>query len=291
MPPALRHGWNFHMIQDIEPHVFDVGFRSAPPADGDYVVAARDGKILFAGDGNGGTFPRYADFRKLVPEAEGRLLYLFSIDGKAFFLEPAPAPDAESLVFRDMQSFRSHQPSWMAFAGVTAGHFAMWHERNRYCGRCAEPMKPKDDERAMVCSACGLTVYPAIAPAVIVGVIDGDRILMTRYAGRPYGGMALVAGFMEIGETVEDTVRREVLEEVGVRLKNIRYYKSQPWGFSGSVLMGFFADLDGSPEITIDTGELHEAAWIRREDIPPRDSEISLTSEMFEVFRRGHGLA
>ena len=142
-------------------------------------------------------------------------------------------------------------------------------------------------QRALTCPACGATVYPAIAPAVVVAVVDGNRIVLTRYAGRPHRRLALVAGFMEVGETLEDTVRREVREEIGAAVTNIRYYKSQPWGFSGSMLAGFFADLSGPPELTVDTGELSEALWVRREDIPPEGVNVSLTSEMIEAFRVG----
>ncbi len=152
----------------------------------------------------------------------------------------------------------------------------------------AKLMAEKADERAMVCSGCGAVVYPRISPAVIVGVTDGDRILMTRYANRPNNTAltALVAGFMEVGETLEGTVAREVGEEVGLRVKNIRYYKSQPWAFSGSVLIGFYADVDGSAEITVDETELQEARWVCRGDLPEAASLSSLTSTMVDAFRR-----
>ena len=137
------------------------------------------------------------------------------------------------------------------------------------------------------CPVCGHTVYPKISPAVIVGVKDGDRLLLTKYSGRAYKRYALIAGFNEIGESIEDTVRREVMEEVGLKVKNIRYYKSQPWSFSETLLMGFYCDLDGSAEIQLDTEELSEGVWMKREEIPKPVSDISLTSEMIERFRRG----
>lgn len=146
-------------------------------------------------------------------------------------------------------------------------------------------MQKKSDERAMICEKCGLVEYPKISPAVIVGVVDGDKILMSRYAHSVYKKYSLIAGFAEIGETLESTVRREVMEEVGVKVKNIRYYKSQPWGLSDSLLVGFFAELDGSAEIKLDTNELAEAKWFARNDIPYGASAISLTSEMIEAFR------
>ena len=131
-------------------------------------------------------------------------------------------------------------------------------------------------------------MFPVIAPAVIVGVTNGDKILVTRYAGREFKGMALIAGFCEIGERAEDTVRREVLEEAGVRVKNIRYFDSQPWGFASDLLLGFYAELDGSDEIRIDEEELQSAVWISRDELEPVvENQLSLTGTMIERFRLG----
>ena len=130
--------------------------------------------------------------------------------------------------------------------------------------------------------------FPKICPAVIVAVTDKDRILMSRYRGRAYRGYALIAGFVEIGETFEETVRREVMEEVGLKVKNIRYYKSQPWSFSGTLLMGFFCELDGEDEtITLEEDELSEAGWYHRDEIPEDTSLISVGSEMKMAFKYG----
>ena len=141
----------------------------------------------------------------------------------------------------------------------------------------------------MVCPLCGHISYPQICPSVIVAITDKDRILLTKYASghSSFKRYALVAGYSEVGESLEDTVRREVMEEVGLRVKNIRYYKSQPWAFSGSLLMGFFCDLDGSDEITLDADELSEAAWFHRDEINLEDDHISLTREMIIKFKEG----
>ena len=120
-----------------------------------------------------------------------------------------------------------------------------------------------------------------------VAVSDGERLLVSRYRDRPFRGWALIAGFVEIGETLEDTVRREVLEETGLRVKNLRYYKSQPWSFSDTLLAGFYCDLDGSDAIRIEEDELSEALWLPRGEIPPRGNDVSLTAEMMERFRLG----
>ena len=122
---------------------------------------------------------------------------------------------------------------------------------------------------------------------MIVGVIHGDKILQTKYRGRDIPFYALIAGFTEIGETLEETVAREVMEEAGLKVKNIRYYKSQPWGIVDDLLAGFYCDVDGSAEIHMDGNELKEAVWTRREDIVGQPNDFSLTHEMMMTFKAG----
>ena len=122
---------------------------------------------------------------------------------------------------------------------------------------------------------------------MIVGVINGSRILITKYKSG-FRHNALVADFMEIGETVEETVRREVMEETGLRVKNIQYYESQPWGIASDILMGFYCDVDGSTEIHRDDRELGYAEWVERKDIILQPTDHSLTNEMMRKFRYGY---
>jgi NAD+ diphosphatase len=130
--------------------------------------------------------------------------------------------------------------------------------------------------------------YPKICPAVIVGVTHGDKILMTKYADRANSkNYALIAGFAEIGESIEETVKREVMEEVGLKVKNLRYYTSQPWSFSETLLLGFWCELEGSDEIHLDTEELSVGEWLHRSEIPEASGRISLTGTMIEAFRAG----
>ena len=146
-------------------------------------------------------------------------------------------------------------------------------------------MTHSTNERAMKC-ACGYTAYPRIMPAVIVGVKNGDSLLLTKYR-TGFAHNALIAGFTEIGETAEETVAREVMEEAGIRVKNITYYKTQPWGIAGDLLIGYYCDLDGDPSITMDKGELKYAAWVKREDIQLQPDNASLTNEMMMMFKNG----
>jgi NAD+ diphosphatase len=227
------------------------------------------------------------------------LQYLFAIDGLAFYSAdniPGLNLAGENVVKKDQDGvwqylpvydLREFAPSWQAFAAITGYHLNYWYTHNRYCGACGAKFKHAGSERALLCPGCGYLKYPEIAVAVIVGVSDGDKLLLTRYAGRRYKRFALIAGFVEIGEALEDAVRREVYEEVGVHIKNLRYFASQPWGFSCSLLMGFFAEVDGPTDITLDGRELTEAAWVKREDISADSVNISLTATMMAAFKAG----
>ena len=127
--------------------------------------------------------------------------------------------------------------------------------------------------------------YPKISPAVIIALVHGNRILMSKYVGRAYKNYALLAGFSEIGEPVEETVRREVMEEVGLKVGRLHYYKSQPWSFTDTLLMGFFAELEGGEDIVLDQTELAMAEWFEREEIPVTYEDCSLTNEMIMAFK------
>ena len=172
------------------------------------------------------------------------------------------------------------------FAAYSAFHLYKWYRANRFSGCCGEKTEPDTVERALVCPSCGSKIYPRINPAVIVGVKNGDRILLTKYKSG-FAHNALVAGFVEFGETLEQTVRREVMEEAGIHVKNIRYYKSQPWGIALDLLAGFYCEVDGDDTIRMDRSELKYAEWVTREDIILQPSDHSLTNEMMKRFKDG----
>lgn len=119
----------------------------------------------------------------------------------------------------------------------------------------------------------------------MVAVTDGDRLLMTKYGNRPLPQWVLVSGFVEAGETLEEAAEREVYEETGIRIRGLKYFGSQPWGFSGSVIAGYTAELDGSDQLRIDTGELSEAVWHPRSSLPKELTDISIAYEMIEAMR------
>ena len=134
----------------------------------------------------------------------------------------------------------------------------------------------------------GAAALGIVVLAVIIGIIKGDKILITKYR-TGYAHSALVAGFTEFGETLEQTVEREVMEEVGLKVKNIRYYKSQPWALAQDILAGFFCEADGDETIRMDEGELKYAEWVSREEVELQPNDYSLTNEMMKLFKSGGG--
>ncbi len=235
------------------------------------------------------SLPRLGELGRQIGEGDWRssLQYYFSIEEMDYFAFQGEVAPFGAYEYAPVRSFRQMINKEICFAIMTGWHLHQWYSASRFCGRCGERTVQDDRERMMRCPSCGNAIYPGIAPAVIVAVTDGNRILMSKYADREYKKYALLAGFTEIGETAEETVRREVMEEVGLRVKNIRYYKSQPWGIDGNLLLGFFCELEGSDEIHRDAGELAEAGWFERDRMPAHDDGISLTREMMGVFERG----
>ena len=266
------------MIQDIYPSQMDISFKNIKPDADSIVMAFKDGNILVLQKDNGIEFPAY-------DKVNGEVEYIFTIDDKKFFIlfEEVRLCGYEYMSVKEVRKLENVSKE-DKFATFTAFHLYSWYESNRFCGKCGSKTGYDDIERALVCPKCGNKIYPRINPAVIVGIRNNDRILITKYR-RGYGHSALVAGFTEIGETFEETVKREVLEEVGLKVKNIEYYKSQPWGVAADILAGFFFFFFGDDTIKMDEGELKYAEWVKREDIELQPDDLSLTNEMMKLFR------
>ena len=273
------------MIQEIAPHRYDNRYEPLSPSPDDRVFLFAPPQMLAReGEGREIRFPRLKDFTRLP----GELTYLFSIDGEKFFLaQPDGEWEAPGFSLLHTGAIRSCTPPELSFAAATAMQLSRWYRDNRFCGRCGGEMARDTKERMLYCPRCKNTVYPKISPCIITGITDGDRILLTKYARSGYNHYALVAGFCEIGESFEETLRREVAEEVGLEVENIRYWNSQPWSFSDSLLAGFFCDVRGSRTPRLVDGELKEASWFSRAEIPVSDDGVSLTRAMIEAFRQG----
>ena len=277
------------MIQDIAPRKYDPVYREKAPVEDDFVLHYELNKVMLLKEKGEYRLPI---FRDLENEGDWKkdAYYLFSIDGRGYFLNSeGKMPEFGGWVMEGLHIFRDFAPMYQAYAGITGSQIYQWRQSRRFCGCCGTKMEASHKERAMVCPACGQTEYPKISPAIIVAVIDREKkkLLMSRYAHGSYRRYALIAGFVEVGETFEDCVRREVMEEVGLKVKNIRYYKSQPWAFSDTEMVGFTADLDGEAEIRLEEEELAEAGWFSREEIVEYPPYISVGHEMMKAFKDG----
>ena len=317
------------MLQDIKPYKLHNeynDFNFMTPDDKSLLVIRDDGGLLIKEcdeDGAGFSLPKVLDvypkdiqIEEMLSEQRAAagwssvLTYLIAVDDVRFY---APGCDVtvtrvdspvlslrEEAVkkltdmgysFRSTRDLRYRGPAWLRFGALTAWQVAGWYRNNRFCGQCGGRMSHSKKERAIVCESCKNTIYPKLCPVVIVGIIHDEKILLTKYAARgAYANYALVAGFAEIGETIEETVQREVMEETGLKVKNLRYYKSQPWAYSESLLFGFFCEAEGSAAVTVDGEELSLAKWTPRSEVPDYGDEISLTYEMMSQFRQNAGI-
>lgn len=271
------------MINEIAPHRYDNSFQPRAPRKEDLALSFAGRQILVKQGEKGPQLPTFGD---LTAQPE-KAVHLFEIDGIGFFLIEEELPEMEELYRISADEFRTMEPMWMGFGGVTAWQLQRWRANHRFCGRCGQPMTDSTVERALCCPKCRNIEYPKIAPAVIVAIRHQGKLLMARNRRSTYKKYALIAGFVEIGETFEDTVHREVMEEVGLRVKNVKYFRSQPWAFGDNVMIAFTADVDGDPTITLQEEELLEAGWFRPEEIPADYNLISVGGEMIERFRVG----
>lgn len=215
-----------------------------------------------------------------------------SLNGHTCFAAEA-GPDAEppdGMTFRDLRSlFSGIEEDFFRMAG-RAKQIVGWHATHRFCGRCGGETAPMTEELAMKCTRCGMIHYPRLSPAIIVLVRDGERLLLARSHGFPAGLYSVLAGFVEPGESIEEAVRREVREEVGVEVRNLRYFGSQPWPFPNSLMIGFTAEYAGG-ELRIDPQEIEDAGWYEIGRFPSLPPRFSIARTMIEDFvnqpRRG----
>lgn len=181
---------------------------------------------------------------------------------------------------RDLYGLLDHDCLWTAYR---ASHILNWMKSNRFCGCCGSEMTMLTQELALKCVSCGHIVYPRISPAIIVAVTNNDQILLARSYRFPPGRYSVIAGFVEPGETLEDCVKRELHEEVGIEVRNIRYFGSQPWPFPDSLMVGFTAEYVGG-KIAVDNKEIAAADWFPAHNLPDLPPEDSIARQLINHF-------
>ena len=290
------------MLHEIAPKQYRVEYRKVRARKRDRVILYLDNEFL-AADRTALRLPTVektgpADYQYLFAIDETRYFSVLDTDETARLIRALTEKEPGKWKSIPERGVRYLFPRDVSYAAILSSQLVGWYRRNRFCGRCGHPTVHGENERMMHCPNCKNLIYPQICPSVIVGLFHEGKLLVTRYnpAHREVSNgklfqapvhEALLAGYIEIGETAEEAVRREVFEEVGLKVRNIRYYKSTPWPFSGSLLFSYLCEVDGDPTIRLEERELCMAEFRTPEEMPDRSREVSLTSAIMEDFRNG----
>jgi NAD+ diphosphatase len=275
-------------------------FSAVPPpsnlAEPAYWFVFRGYKLLVSVEKDGVSLPRLIipaelDIRPTRQQylgylENGRLIHCYSCEVDETY------EAAEGMEFRGLRSLYGQLDEDMFWLAGRAIQIVDWDRTHQFCSRCGANTETMPKERAKQCPNCGFTSYPRLSPAIIVRVERsgdaGPEILLARSVRHPSGMYSVLAGFVEPGETLEECVRREVREEVGIDLKNIRYFGSQPWPFPNSLMVAFTADYAGG-DIVLEEEEMADAGWYRPDALPPIPPSISIARQLIDSFLRKHG--
>lgn len=252
---------------------FPNGFHANPKAlntDKKWVLAVVGGDILVpvsAGDGHSLLIDHdmadqlkfFCERRLLLGQWQGKDCQVWELSPEA-----KAATDFKLVELRSLLASSGDEEFTMACRAV---QLLDWQHRHQFCGTCGSAMESASSEHSMRCDPCNVSNYPRISPCVIVVVTRGDHCLLARQPNWPEGRFSTLAGFIEAGESAEQALHREVLEEVGVEITNIRYVGSQSWPYPGQLMLGFIADAV-TDEIVVDGVEISEANWCRYDDLP-----------------------
>jgi NAD+ diphosphatase len=273
------------MLHDILPHEFCNQFEVVDSIlPDDFILYYNGNKLLLKDDNGQYALPCREDFGKLPQDGT----FIFSIDRqRCFLMDEIPASIPIKYSYQEISFLRNLPQKEVAWVGAVGYQLKEWYTQNRFCGKCGAPTKLKEDERAIVCPVCGQTVYPKISPAIIVAIICENKILLAHNTNFRPTFYSLVAGYADVGESLEQTVAREIKEEVGIDVTNIRYYKSQPWPFSGSMMIAFIAEADDRQPIQIDHKEIEDAQWFCRGNLPNHPNAASIAGEILDLFEKG----
>jgi len=242
------------------------------------------GRLLVKRNSRPAVIPQTRHLAESIPEFV-HTQFLGHLDGQPCFAA-GPPPDfqpEDNLDFRGLKSLFGRIDENHLWVAGRANQLVRWSRHHSYCGKCGQKTTEKADERARICTACNLVNYPRVSPAIIVAVIKEDQILLGRSGRFPGGFFSVLAGFVEPGEGLEMCVEREVFEETGIAVKNIRYFGSQPWPFPDSLMVAFTADYAGG-EIQIDGQEIVAADWYTKDNLPDIPPGISIARQLIDWF-------
>jgi len=248
-----------------------------------YFVVHRRGLVVARGQGEGLRMLRAGEAQELRAGAPAADHYLGRLDEADVYTVAAQDEIVAPFEVVGLRGLFGEVDEVVFGIAGRAVQIVDWEATHRFCGRCATPTERAVGERAMRCPACGLSAYPRIAPAIIVLVRKGDEALLAHGARFPMPFYSTLAGFVEPGESLEETLVREVKEEVGIDVTDIRYFGSQSWPFPNSLMLGFFARWAGG-EIVVDKTEIVDAKWFRADELPMVPPSMSISRQLIDVW-------
>jgi len=275
------------MIHEIFPHRLSINYLANKRiGEKDYILHYNGNSLLLKTSNEKLEIPQKKDFSLISDKTE--YTFLFKLNDVSCFLIWDKLKTVEPhFIYKEIDFFRTIRQQEIAWISIVGFHLKNWYSLNKFCGKCGTRAQQKTDERALICPDCDTIVYPKISPAIIVAIICNNKILLARGSNFKGDWYSLIAGYVDVGESLEEALVREVNEEVGLDIKNIRYFKSQPWPLSGSMMIGFIAEADENQPISIDEKEIAEAAWFTRGNLPKHSSNLSIAGEMIEKFEKG----
>ena len=241
-------------------------------------------RLLIKKSANGYRIPYTTDLMQ-ISLAPIRNQFLGKLDGRACIAAEFPpgsqaSDDFDLIGLRDVFNRLDEELIWIA---GRANQLVDWNRSHQFCGQCGRPTEDKPGERAKICPACKLVNYPRLSPAVIVAVVKGDRLLLASNRRFKSGFYSVLAGFVEPGETLEECVAREICEEVGISVTNIRYFGGQPWPFPNSLMVGFLAD-HAAGEPSADQSEIVDAGWFTADNLPSIPPKFTIARQLIDWF-------
>jgi len=246
----------------------------------------QDGKILVKILNKSASIPILTELNELnfdLNDTEKRYFGLYE-DNPCYYLEiPLSVEPSENMSFLNLRRLYGLLKDEILWIAGRAFQILNWDKNSRYCGSCGNQTVFKSDEKGKICPECSLLVFPRISPAIIVGVLKDNQILLAHGTRFPTELYSVIAGFVEPGETLEECIKREIKEEIGIEVENIRYFSSQSWPFPDSLMIGFLADYSGG-EITIDQTEIRNADWFTAENLPLIPGKISIARKIIDWF-------
>lgn len=220
---------------------------------------------------------------KTINDKPAHVWYMGELEGNEYYAALGGKNVPEGFVRKKVRQVYGQIEDSRYWLMLRAFHITNWLRMNRFCGRCGGPMKVLPHELAVQCGDCGHIGYPRISPAIIVAVIKDDRILLAHSNRFPPGRYSVLAGFVEPGEALEDCVKRELKEEVGIGVTDIRYFGSQPWPFPDSLMVAFTARW-AEGEIRVDNNEVVDAGWYSADHLPDLPSKDSVARKLIDWF-------